>query len=371
MKKEKKPITQADLKKMARLHELWLEGKPDGQRADFSGMEMDRLDFDGMTFEAATFNDARISSCDLCCNLMCADFRGAEIRDSFTGYSSFESADLTDAKCYYCDFTRAQFDGAHLRRAVFDNCDFTHAKMECCDMTAAKFTDTTFHWTATAGSWGGTPPARDAETLEAEADFTAGMLGLGIKNTGKIAEWMDEAWSQAQDHTCGYEPKPGPREPEYRERLEGYAAAFAQARAQFPTATETLYEHGEHFSPEEIPATAAQLAEGSSMDTVLSMEIQGLLRPENAGDLANLKEIVGLVIEDTLSSPEDGEALLYLGALGRYYGLKVNHEFSLLDLLSERREVASARLDFDENAIMLELTPEFLMEQAPGMAMRM
>ena len=79
-------LSQHELKKMDRLHELWLEGKTGGQYADFSGMELTNLDFDGMTFEAAAFRGARISDCCLCGNFVSADFRGAELRNVYAGY---------------------------------------------------------------------------------------------------------------------------------------------------------------------------------------------------------------------------------------------------------------------------------------------
>jgi len=360
-------LIQHELKQMARLHGLWLEGKPNGQRADFSGMELDKLDFDGMDFEAADFRGARIRSCYLCGHFMYADFRGAEISGSFTGYCCFESADFTDTVCRGCDFTRAQFDGARMRRAQFDGCDFTRAKLEFCDMTAAQFNETTFHWTATAGSWGDTPPTRDMKTLLTESQFESSMMETGFWDKRKTAEWMDEAWSQAQDQTGGCEPKPGPREPEYRALLAGYAEAFAQARAQFPAEAETLYRRGEDFLPEELPCAAAQLAKGSRMDTVLGLQRHSLLRPENADDLARMKEAVGQIIEDALSFPGDGGAVFDLDLISAYYGFDGPDELSLLDLLGEREEVSGARFDFDEDTIVLEFNPAFVSDMTMKM----
>jgi len=44
-------LTQKELREMARLHERWLEGESDGQRADFSGMELTRLNFSGLAMQ--------------------------------------------------------------------------------------------------------------------------------------------------------------------------------------------------------------------------------------------------------------------------------------------------------------------------------
>ena len=367
MKKEQKPITQAELKRIAHLHELWLEGKPGSQYADFSGMELTHLDFDGMNFEAAAFRGAWISDCCLCGNYVSADFRGAQLRNVYAGYSLYESANFTDATCHGCDFTYTKFDGACLRRADFGNADLTGTVLECCDMTGAKLGEAVFFRTATMGSWGETPPSRDMKTLLAESQFQSSMMEMGFWDSNKTAEWMDEAWSEAQDQTCGCEPKPGPREPEYRDLLVRYTAAFAQARAQFPAETETLFGHGEEFLPEELPGAAAQLAKGSSMDTVRSLKHCGLLRPENADDLARIKEAVGRIVADALSLPGYGEAVFDLDLIRNYYGFDGLDELSLVDLLGEREEIAGARLDFDEDTIALEIKPEFL----PGMAQSM
>jgi len=360
-------LTQHELKKMARLHELWLEGKPDGQYADFSGTELIHLDFDGMTFEAASFRGARISDCCLCGNFVSADFRGARLRNVYAGYSLYENANFTDVTCQGCDFSYTKFDGACLRRTDIGDADLRYAVLECCDMTGAKLDGAAFHSTATAGSWGETPPARDGETVLAENKFIASMLKIGFEDKAKIAEWMDEAWSQAQDQTGGCESKPGPREPEYRDLLERYAAAFAQARAQYLAETETLYGHGEEFLPEELPVAAAQLAEGSSMDTVLSLKHNNLLRPENAGDLAHMKEAVGQIVEDALFIAGNGGVVYDLDLIRTYYGFDGANELSLVDLLGEREEVADARFDFDEDTIALEINPAFV----SGMTMTM
>ena len=264
-------INQADLEQIAYLHRRWLRDFSDGRRADFSGMNLENLDFDGMIFEAASFRGARIRDSFLCGNFVCADFRRAELHNVYADYSDYDSADFTDAVCRMCDFTRTKFDGARLRRADFGDANLTGAVLECCDMTGAKLDEALFSYTATMGSWGRTPPARDTETLAAEADFTAKMQELGLGDETKIAEWMDEAWSLAQDQSCGCEPKPGPREPEYRALLECYAAEFTQARGEFPDAAEVLFGHGEDFAPAELYTAAACLAEGNSLETVLDM----------------------------------------------------------------------------------------------------
>jgi len=363
----KKSITQAELGQISELHQLWLEGKPGGQYADFSDMNLINLTFERMDFEAVSFRHARISNCNLSSNFTGANFRGAELRDSYMGHCSFEHADFTDTECHNCDFTRAQFDGARLRRAHFKKCLFVRSKLECCDMTRVNFDNSVLSHSATMGSWGDTPPARNMKTLLAEETFKSSMMELSFWDRGKIAEWMDEAWSQAQDQTCGYEPKPGPREPEYRELLESYAANFVQVRKVFPAAAKQLFSHGESFAPEELHSAAVCLAQRNSMHTVLSLQHAGLLRPDNAGDLAQLKEAADLIIEDAFQAAENGQVWHGMVEIKAYYHVDDQHELSLYDLLRDRAELADVQIDFHRETISLEINTDFL----PGMTMGM
>jgi len=345
---------------MARLHARWLEGAPGGRCADFSGMELANLDFGGMNFEAASFRQARIHGCDLSARFMFADFRGAEIRDSHAGYCSFEGADFTDAKCKTLSIFRARFDGARMRRARFDGCYFSRAKLECCDMTGVQFSNTELSWVATACSWGEIPPERDADTVLAEGKFVAAMLGNGFGDEGKIAEWMDEAWSRAQDRDSDSDQMPEPREPEYRALLEGYVAAFTQVRELFLDAAETLFLHGEGFAPTELHSAAVCIVEGNSMETLLSLERAGLLLPDNTGALARLKEACDLIVDDAIQAAKGGQVRHGLEEIMTYYDIDDRYELSLHDLLRDREELADARLDHVADMILIEIKPEFL-----------
>ena len=362
-------LTQNELREMAQLHGLWLEGNPDGHFADFAGMELAGLDFSGIDFEVASFRNAWIHDCNLCGHFVGANFRGAELRDIYAGHSCFEAADFTDATCCYCDFSCAKFDGAHLRRATFNSSNFSFTNLEFCDMTGIKLESVTYLCTATAGSWGRTPPARDAETLAAEEKFAAAMLGLGFGGEWKISEWRDEAWSQAQDHTGNCEPKPGPREAEYRALLTEYASAFAQARAQFPSAAGTLFSQGEGFLPEELPVAAEYIAEGGSLEVAQRMEWDGLYRQEadKIAALSTLKRAVDSTIAEALLAADNSEILLDLGEIMTAYGIDTLYEVSFFDMLRERGEVASARLDLNEDTITLEMNPGVV----SGMTMQM
>jgi len=88
----KKSITQTELGQISELHQLWLEGKPGGQYADFSDMNLINLTFERMDFEAASFRGASIRDCRMCENFTSADFCGAEMHDVFAGYMALACA---------------------------------------------------------------------------------------------------------------------------------------------------------------------------------------------------------------------------------------------------------------------------------------
>ena len=67
-------MNAAKLKKILRLHKLWLQGKPDGERADL--------------YEA-NLREANLSG---------ADLRGADLRGANLTNANLTNANLTDAK---------------------------------------------------------------------------------------------------------------------------------------------------------------------------------------------------------------------------------------------------------------------------------
>jgi uncharacterized protein YjbI with pentapeptide repeats len=353
-------LTQADLNKIAQLHGRWLEGQSSGAMADFSGMELMRLNFDRLNFEQANFAGTRISDCNLCGNFMFADFRGAEIYNCFAGHCSFEGADFTDATCKNCDFTRADMENMHLRRAIFESCDFTRANMECSDFTAAKFSPSPHAIAATAMCWGDVPPARDAETLVAEGKFIAGMLGLGFADEQKITEWMDEAWSNVTRDAAFHELPP-PCEPAYRLLLAQYSDAFSMIQKQYPAAAEEIYNHGEEFSPADLPGAAAYLAGGGSLQVARHLQMSGLF-DRHADDFALLQETAESIVTQAIEHAEDGEFMVNLGDAMGMFGVPDRYDFDLADLLRDRSEVTDLRFDPDELTASLELDPAFLQQ---------
>jgi len=103
-------------------HALWREGRPDGERADFTGRELRNLDFTGMDFHEAVFAGASLENCWMNgAGFTCCDFSGA----SFLHVSAIGA-----------DFGSANFDGSSLVRS-----DFSDADMESTDLSRAEIHD--------------------------------------------------------------------------------------------------------------------------------------------------------------------------------------------------------------------------------------
>ena len=74
-------ITQEEADEVVRLHGLWLEGKPTGERANFRGKDLSGLDFRGADLWLANFSRVNLSNVSFFlaylnnADLSCADLR--------------------------------------------------------------------------------------------------------------------------------------------------------------------------------------------------------------------------------------------------------------------------------------------------------
>ncbi len=87
-------ITNDELKEILRRHILWLNGDPDGVRADLSGANLYEADLRG-----ADLREADLRGADLCeADLRGADLRGADLRGANLRGANLRGADLREAK---------------------------------------------------------------------------------------------------------------------------------------------------------------------------------------------------------------------------------------------------------------------------------
>ena len=85
--------TKAELKKILEKHQKWLEGKPDGERANLGGANLEDANLRGANLEDANLGGANLEDADLRgadlggANLEDADLRGADLRDANLDFS--------------------------------------------------------------------------------------------------------------------------------------------------------------------------------------------------------------------------------------------------------------------------------------------
>jgi hypothetical protein len=124
---EARTMTPEDITEALRLHQLWLEGNPDGRqadlrKADLHGAELSGVDLYGADLRKADLRDAKMGGANLNdADLKWADLRGADIRGA-----NLNDADLSDAK----------MGGADL-----NDVDLSDAKMGGADLSEAKMGD--------------------------------------------------------------------------------------------------------------------------------------------------------------------------------------------------------------------------------------
>ena len=98
-------MDKQQLKEILRLHALWLQGKPEGVRADLYGANLRSANLRGADLSSADLRDA---------NLYGADLRGADLRGAYLRGANLYGADLRDANLRGANLRDANLRGANL-----------------------------------------------------------------------------------------------------------------------------------------------------------------------------------------------------------------------------------------------------------------
>ena len=160
-------MTEDELKIILEKHRKWLAGDPGGERADFSGQNLDGVILQNTVLARLKAKHAMMRNADLshsyCAasnfyktNLDNANLKNTNFFESnFTGaslvHTNFTNATLfctvfreTDLR-YACfkgaDLTCVDFTGAQLEHTIFRNCTLCHSEFNSADLTCADFTD--------------------------------------------------------------------------------------------------------------------------------------------------------------------------------------------------------------------------------------
>ena len=109
-----------NLPETLRLHALYLDGHPDGVRADLSGCDLSGADLSGADLSHADLSGADLRDAGLSdADLSHADLSDANLRD----------ADLYDADLYGAALSGADLSGAYLRGANLHGADLSGARL--------------------------------------------------------------------------------------------------------------------------------------------------------------------------------------------------------------------------------------------------
>jgi hypothetical protein len=111
-----KKYTQEELNNILSLHKKWLQGNPEGIRANLYGVDFSGTDFSGADLTKANFFDA--------------DFTGA----NFTR-TNFTSTNLTRANFSEANFTGADLSGANCSKTNFSDANFYKANFFGANLT--------------------------------------------------------------------------------------------------------------------------------------------------------------------------------------------------------------------------------------------
>jgi len=138
------------LTEILHLHALWLEGAPEGERADL---------------RAANLRDA---------NLHGANLRGANLRGANLRYADLRRADMSDANLYGANLSYADLHGANLRGANLHGANLRGANLRC---------------------FGNLREIRTMQIEEWQIGYTADTLQIGCQRhaIGKWRRWNTDA----------------------------------------------------------------------------------------------------------------------------------------------------------------------------------
>lgn len=148
----------AEVGEIVRRHKLWLKCLDGGEPADFSHMDLSRVNFRGVDlrkseFVSASLRSANLNDCHLemaffhdadleKCSLRGAHLRGAKMDGVRAPYADFSGADLYAAILFDADLHHANFSNACISRADFLDADITGADFSNTSMSDAQRSST-------------------------------------------------------------------------------------------------------------------------------------------------------------------------------------------------------------------------------------
>lgn len=121
-----KKITQKELDKKLKLHELWLDDNEQGVRLVLSGFDLRGIDLEGANLQYANLNDT---------NLIASNLKHAKLTETNLNHANLHFSDLTDV-----NLTNAYLINANLQYANLNYADLTYAYLNGANLNYADLT---------------------------------------------------------------------------------------------------------------------------------------------------------------------------------------------------------------------------------------
>lgn len=137
-------MNSVELRTILDLHKKWLNGEPDGKKADLRwadlhGANLSQADLHGADLSEANLRSADLRWTDLSEACLCgADFFGADIYRTNLIKADLSGANLRFANMYGADLNYACLSFADLRLANLHRANLIGADLRCADLNGAK-----------------------------------------------------------------------------------------------------------------------------------------------------------------------------------------------------------------------------------------
>ncbi|WWT40077.1 hypothetical protein [Staphylococcus phage PT94] len=136
-----KKITQKELDKKLKLHELWLDDNTRGIRLDLNWVDLEEVDLEGANLQYASLRGSNLRNVNLRrTNLQYVDLNEANLYFSDLAFANLKAASLIEVNLKGSDLTNANLNYTDLNDADLSNTDLTDANLNYADLQGANIT---------------------------------------------------------------------------------------------------------------------------------------------------------------------------------------------------------------------------------------
>jgi len=136
-------ITQDELNEILEKHEKWLNSKPDGEKADLHGRDLQGLDLYKANLQYANLHNANLNYVNLQdanlqhADLWTSDLKGANLQYANLNWTNLDNVDLSYANLRFASLKKASLCFASLRNTNLTGADLFNANLREADLSGA------------------------------------------------------------------------------------------------------------------------------------------------------------------------------------------------------------------------------------------